>query len=430
MFWYIKNKINDKMSGVIKKASCILLSIGIFYGFIFNSSAQRFSDVYSRSAIVSDLETGRIVYAKNADKKTAMASLTKIMTLLLAFDSIKSGRVSENDIVEIIQTDVNRYGTNMKLDAGDKVSLKDLMRSMMIISANDSALAIARYVSGDYKSFVKKMNQKAKDIGMKDTKFYNPNGLPTSLGGYDVENQTTASDVLKLSKWIYEKYPEKLTEITNTERFIYPEKNINEENTNPLLKRIADVDGLKTGFTDAAGYCLSYSMKIDDTDGNQHENRLFGVSLGAGSKKDREEATYSTLRYIKKHYKTKEIYKKDQIVSKIGLNKLPFLNIDLYSKDGVMVIKKDEENLDTKIKYNRVSLIKNPSAPCAKMEIVDEEGNVLSFTDLYPYKSVDEFGILTKVKISLSAAINDMFSLIKENDDKLDRPVFSFYNEQ
>lgn len=425
--FYCIDKFNNRISASIKKTACVLISVGVFSSFVFNSSAQRFSDVYSRSAIVSDLETGRIVYAKNADKKTAMASLTKIMTLLLAFDSIKEGRVSEDDVVEIIQSDVNRYGTNMKLDAGDKVSLKNLMRSMMIISANDSALAIARHISGDYESFVKKMNQKAKEIGMNNTKFYNPNGLPENIGGQSFENHTTASDVLKLSKWIYENYPEKVTDITNTERFVYPEKNIDEENTNPLLKRIADVDGLKTGFTDAAGYCLSYSMKLDDKDGNQKENRLFGVSLGAGSKKDREEATYSTLMYIKEHYKTKEIFKSNQVVSKVEMNKIPFLSMNLYSKDGVLVIKKDGEKLNTRIRYNRVSLSKNISSPSARMEILDEKGNILSFTDLYPYKSVEDFDFLTKVKISLSALVEVFDSGDTRNDENLDKPVYSFF---
>ena len=122
----------------------------------------RFSDPYSRSAIVSDMDTNRIVYEKNASQVVPMASLTKMMTLLLTFDAIAQKKVDYKDIVTILPSDVNRVGTNIKLNAGDQISLEELMKGMMIASANDAALAISHHVGTTYDQFVENMNNKAK----------------------------------------------------------------------------------------------------------------------------------------------------------------------------------------------------------------------------------------------------------------------------
>ena len=157
----------------------VSISLSLLIGLSPRSMAYtRFSDRNSRHAIVVDTKSDRIVYEKDSLTPTAMASLSKMMTLLITFDDLKARKVSMHDQVKILASDVNRDGTNMKLNEGDIVGLDVLLDSMMIISANDSALAIARHVGGDYKTFVKRMNDKASEIGMTKTVFYNPNGLP------------------------------------------------------------------------------------------------------------------------------------------------------------------------------------------------------------------------------------------------------------
>ena len=167
-----------------RKKAYKVLAIGLCLPLLMQARAgaeQRFSDSYSRSAIVSDTDTNRIVYEKNADQVVPMASLTKMMTLLLTFDAISQKKVDYKDIVTILPSDVNRVGTNIKLTAGEQISLEELMKGMMIVSANDAALAISHHVSTTYSKFVEDMNAKAKEIGMENTVFYNPNGLPTSI---------------------------------------------------------------------------------------------------------------------------------------------------------------------------------------------------------------------------------------------------------
>src|SRR3712207_4772807 len=250
-----------------------------------SAAYTRFSDTNSKQAIVVDMDSNRIVYEKNSMTPTAMASLSKMMTLLVTFDALKTRKVSLNDQVSIIASDVNREGTNMKLNNGDVIGLDVLLDSMMIISANDSALAVARHIGGDYQTFVEMMNSKAGEIGMVNTKFYNPNGLPIFVekDGQTVtyENTTTARDVMLLSKYLYENYERELTRITSKRRFVNTIKQIDEENTNPILSLLKEADGLKTGFTDKAGYCLAYSVKINRDANNEIDNRLIGVSMGA-----------------------------------------------------------------------------------------------------------------------------------------------------
>ena len=376
----------------------------------------RFSDPYSRSAIVSDMDTNRIVYEKNASQVVPMASLTKMMTLLLTFDAIAQKKVDYKDIVTILPSDVNRVGTNIKLNAGDQISLEELMKGMMIVSANDAALAISHHVGTTYGQFVENMNNKAKEIGMENTVFYNPNGLPTSvnIGGnvVGVENKTTARDVLVLSKYLYSTYGNQLTAITNMSSYVNPSEAINEENTNPLLPLIANVDGLKTGFTGAAGYCLAYSMKTDKGNGNDSSNRLVGVSLGASSKENRKLASYNTLVYISSHYKTKYLYKKNQVIDRPALNGIPFAKVNLVSNKDLYLIQKDSEKLKKTIKYNSVDILADGDQPLANLIYTDDKGNQVASFDISTSKPLSKMNFFEKFLVSLCTIIGTIFDQV------------------
>lgn len=402
-----------------RKKACKILAIGLCLPLLMQARAgaeTRFSDPYSRSAIVSDMDTNRIVYEKNASQVVPMASLTKMMTLLLTFDAIAQKKVDYKDIVTILPSDVNRVGTNIKLNAGDQISLEELMKGMMIVSANDAALAISHHVGTTYGQFVENMNNKAKEIGMKNTVFYNPNGLPTSVnvGGnvVGVENKTTARDVLVLSKYLYSTYGNQLTAITNMSSYVNPGKSINEENTNPLLPLIANVDGLKTGFTGAAGYCLAYSMKTDKGNGNDSSNRLVGVSLGASSKENRKLASYNTLVYISSHYKTKYLYKKNQVIDRPALNGIPFAKVNLVSNKDLYLIQKDSEKLKKTIKYNSVDILADGDQPLANLIYTDDKGNQVASFDISTSKPLSKMNFFEKFLISLCTIIGTIFDQV------------------
>ncbi len=402
-----------------RKKACKILAIGLCLPLLMQARAgaeTRFSDPYSRSAIVSDMDTNRIVYEKNASQVVPMASLTKMMTLLLTFDAIAQKKVDYKDIVTILPSDVNRVGTNIKLNAGDQISLEELMKGMMIVSANDAALAISHHVGTTYDRFVENMNNKAKEIGMKNTVFYNPNGLPTSVnvGGnvVGVENKTTARDVLVLSKYLYSTYGNQLTAITNMSSYVNPVKAINEENTNPLLPLIANVDGLKTGFTGAAGYCLAYSMKIDKGNGNDSSNRLVGVSLGASSKENRKLASYNTLVYISSHYKTKYLYKKNQVIDRPALNGIPFAKVNLVSNKDLYLIQKDSEKLKKTIKYNSVDILADGDQPLANLIYTDDKGNQVASFDISMSKPLSKMNFFEKFLVSLCTIIGTIFDQV------------------
>lgn len=402
-----------------RKKACKILAIGLCLPLLMQARAgaeTRFSDPYSRSAIVSDMDTNRIVYEKNASQVVPMASLTKMMTLLLTFDAIAQKKVDYKDIVTILPSDVNRVGTNMKLNAGDQISLEELMKGMMIVSANDAALAISHHVGTTYGQFVENMNNKAKEIGMENTVFYNPNGLPTSvnIGGnvVGVENKTTARDVLVLSKYLYSTYGNQLTAITNMSSYVNPSKAINEENTNPLLPLIANVDGLKTGFTGAAGYCLAYSMKTDKGNGNDSSNRLVGVSLGASSKENRKLASYNTLVYISSHYKTKYLYKKNQVIDRPALNGIPFAKVNLVSNKDLYLIQKDSEKLKKTIKYNSVDILADGDQPLANLIYTDDKGNQVASFDISTSKPLSKMNFFEKFLVSLCTIIGTIFDQV------------------
>ena len=402
-----------------RKKACKILAIGLCLPLLMQARAgaeTRFSDPYSRSAIVSDMDTNRIVYEKNASQVVPMASLTKMMTLLLTFDAIAQKKVDYKDIVTILPSDVNRVGTNIKLNAGDQISLEELMKGMMIVSANDAALAISHHVGTTYGQFVENMNNKAKEIGMKNTVFYNPNGLPTSVnvGGnvVGVENKTTARDVLVLSKYLYSTYGNQLTAITNMSSYVNPSKAINEENTNPLLPLIANVDGLKTGFTGAAGYCLAYSMKTDKGNGNDSPNRLVGVSLGASSKENRKLASYNTLVYISSHYKTKYLYKKNQVIDRPALNGIPFAKVNLVSNKDLYLIQKDSEKLKKTIKYNSVDILADGDQPLANLIYTDDKGNQVASFDISTSKPLSKMNFFEKFLVSLCTIIGTIFDQV------------------
>ncbi len=232
-------------------------------------AAKKSTALGAKSVIAMDMATGRILYEENADQQIPPASLTKVLTLYLAFEAIQEHRLSLTDTVLVTREATHAGGSRMNIKPGERVIVREIMKGIAVASGNDACVALAQHLSGgeDFSPFVKAMNAKARELGMSDTVFMNPNGMPA-------EGQvTTARDMLKLSASYLRRFPQALTFHSMT---TYVHNNHNHHNANRLLNTYEGVDGLKTGYVRASGYNNVVTAKRGDT-------RIVAVVLGARS---------------------------------------------------------------------------------------------------------------------------------------------------
>jgi D-alanyl-D-alanine carboxypeptidase len=223
------------------------------------------SYICARSAILINAADGQVLYEQNADLLIPPASVTKILTLYLVFDAIKKGQVHPSDMVKVTRRAANTSGSRMGLRAGKDVPLEELIKGIAVVSGNDAAVAVAEHLSGTVENFVSKMNIKAREVGMENSEFRTPNGLPAK------DQETTARDLARLSLSYIQHYPDALHIHSMTS---YAYNNASHHNANRLLGTCPGVDGIKTGFVCASGFNLSATAKRGDV-------RLIAVVMGA-----------------------------------------------------------------------------------------------------------------------------------------------------
>jgi D-alanyl-D-alanine carboxypeptidase (penicillin-binding protein 5/6) len=233
----------------------------------------------AHSAILMDMTTGRILFSHNEDGAIQPASITKILSLYLADEAIREGRVRSEDPVRISRKAGRTGGSKMFLEAGSEIPLEELIKGMAVVSANDASVAVAEYIGGDVEVFVELMNRKAKELGMTSSVFRNPSGLPAK------GQVTTARDVLILARKYLLSFPESLN-IHSQQYFTYRE--ITQHNRNTLLRRYPNADGLKTGWVHKAGYHIIATARRSNT-------RLIAVIMGAKNPNIRTRETEQLL---------------------------------------------------------------------------------------------------------------------------------------
>lgn len=248
--------------------------------------------INSRAAVVIDRDTKEILYGKNENDKRLMASTTKIMTAMTVIQN-----TNLDNIVEISKKAAATGGSRLKLKAGDKISVKDLLYGLMLRSGNDAAVALAEYVGGNIEEFANLMNLNAESLGLNNTHFITPHGLDSE------EHYTTAYELAIITD--YALHNQVFSEIVNTKTITI---NINGQsrvinNTNELLGNLNGVYGVKTGFTNVAGRCLVTSIKRDNLD-------VICIVLGADTKKDRTRDSVRLIEYVFNNYKTISLDKK------------------------------------------------------------------------------------------------------------------------
>ncbi|MEW6227993.1 MAG: D-alanyl-D-alanine carboxypeptidase family protein [Bacillota bacterium] len=314
------------MEVVVKMLSCRIPQRGVPYPYLvvifvsalaalavasFSSHAAE-PELKAHSAVLVSAETGQVLYEKNPDVRVAPASITKVMTMLLAMDAVDSRKVSLDDMVTTSTAASQIGGSQIWLMEGEQMSLGDMMKAIAIVSANDAAYAVSEFIAGSVEDFVREMNERARSLGMKDTHFENPDGLPAP------EHYSSARDIAIMSRELVTKHP-KVLEWTRiwTDQLQRKGPRVRQEqsflrNTNELVIRYPGADGLKTGMTDEAGYCLSATAKRDDV-------RLVSVVMGLPTNEDRLEDTIKLLNHGFREFDRVAVAKKGDVVGKLRI---------------------------------------------------------------------------------------------------------------
>lgn len=383
------------MKNIFKRQLFLVLMLVLFTNSIAFAGKIGIEDGVS-AYLLGDFEDGRIVEEYNIDTPLAIASITKLMTYTIVMDEIRNGNISMDDIITIDKEVEEVNGSTFELKEGEKFSVETLLESTLIVSANDSCVALAKHTSGDVPSFVNKMNQKAEEIGLEHTRYLNPNGLPEKNG----QNTMTVRDIFKLSRYIIKEYPE-ILEITKKDKIdiedgIRDEEFVN-ENTNPLLKEMNGVDGLKTGFTGEAGYCLVSTVKVKGQ-AKGEDFRLIGIVMGTKGEEGRKNMSKHLLEYGISNYKKKQILSKDTPVDIIHIPNANRLEVEVFPKEDIHLLEKKNDNILQKIVIdNDIQLPLKKGDTIGKTILYSENSEkVLKEVELILGKNVKEANFITK----------------------------------
>lgn len=291
--------------------------------------------VSAKSYILLDAESGEIIVQSNSHQSLPPASLTKMMTAYIVEGEVASGDINLYDEVPVSVKAWKTGGSKMFIKEGSKVVLEDLLKGVVIQSGNDASIALAEYVAGSEDAFADVMNQQAAVLGMTNSNFVNATGLPNE------NHVSTASDLAILARAIIKDFPEQYS-LYSEKYFTY--NNIRQPNRNRLLWRDKSVDGLKTGHTDAAGYCLVASAVRDNM-------RLISVVMGTNSEEARAKETQKLLNYGFRYFKTHKLYEPAQSLttSRVWGGKTDEVSLGVANEIVVTIPRGHKSELDAKI---------------------------------------------------------------------------------
>ena len=282
--------------------------------------------IAAKAHILLDAHTGKIMSEEDADLRLEPASLTKLMTAYTVFQELESGNIKPDDPVRISRKAWRTGGSKMFIKVNTEVPVEELVKGMIIQSGNDASVALAEYVAGSEDAFANLMNHNAGVLGMKNSHFVNATGLPAE------NHYSTARDLATLARAIISDFAEYYPLYSTREYTYQPprESPITQKNRNKLLWRDKRVDGMKTGYTRGAGYCLVASAKHGDM-------RLVSVVLGTKSPRDRFQYSQALLTYGFRFYESHRVYAADQPLTRIRIWKGEVEDLDLGAKQDVYV---------------------------------------------------------------------------------------------
>ncbi|RIW33653.1 D-alanyl-D-alanine carboxypeptidase [Bacillus salacetis] len=350
----------------------------------------------AKSAIMIERDTGTVLYDKNSHEKLPPASMTKIMTMILIMEAIEKGQIKWEDKVRTSEYAASMGGSQIFLEPGEEMTVKEMLLGISIGSANDASVAMAEHIAGSEEGFVEKMNEKVKDLGLKDTNFKNPTGLPAS------DHVSSAHDMSMMAKELLRH--QEITNFTGTyESYLREDtdKKFWLVNTNKLVRFYPGVDGLKTGFTNEAKYCLTATAKKDNM-------RVIAVVFGAPTPKDRNAEISKMFDYAFSQYKTQPLFEKGASVGKTKVSKGKDKEVEAMTNEPVSLLAKKGEKLDgieKKVKLDKLKAPVKKGDAIGKL-VIEKDGKQLSETPLVAKQDVPQasfwqlykraFGMFTK----------------------------------
>jgi len=341
-------------------------------------------NLQARSYHLTDFHSGTVLASKDADLKLAPASMTKIMTALIVFRELNHGNLNLNDQVRISEKAWRTPGSRMFIEVNKFVTIDDLIHGMLVQSGNDATVALAEHIAGDESTFAQLMNQVAKDLGMKNSHFTNSSGLP------DEQHYTTARDLSILTRALIIESPE-LYKINAIKEYTF--NGITQQNRNKLLWRDSTVDGVKTGHTEDAGYCLVSSAVRDNM-------RLISVVMGTDSVAARNDTNQALLNYGYRFYKTHLLYKAHQSLTSARVWKGAQKNLAAgLSKDLYLTIPRNEyKSLDASLELTPQLVAPIKKGQTIGTAVIKLKGEVISKTPLTALQSIPEGSFMDILK--------------------------------
>lgn len=303
----------------------------------------------TRAYLLGDYETGEILESFNIDEPIEIASISKLLSYFVIMDELQKGKTSLEDKITIDKDIASIKGSSYKVKIGQEFTLKELLEASIVVSANDATYAIAKHISGSEDQFVKLMNNKAKELGLNNAIMYNSTGLP--IEDIDVQNKMTTREVFILSKELIKIYPQ-ILELTTIPFIEVSSRNFTGANTNPLLKEIEGVDGLKTGFTNKAGYCYVSTIKIRGKEKISENLRLIGIVMGTTGFKERKLLGKIVMDYGINNYSKKVILHDDLPLDTITIPWAETKEVELFPEKGFSHLVNNKDNIEIQIKIN------------------------------------------------------------------------------
>ncbi len=348
--------------------------------------------------ILQDYHTGKVLAENNADAKLAPASLTKIMTVYVVFTELSNGHLHLEDMVTISEKAWKTSGSRMFIELGNQVKVEDLLKGVIIQSGNDASVALAEHVGGNEETFAEMMNQHAIRLGMANSHFKNSDGLPVE------DHYTTARDLAILTTALIKEFPDYYRWFSQKE---FTFNKITQQNRNKLLSRDESVDGVKTGFTDDAGYCLVASALREDM-------RLISVVMGAKSANARANENQTLLNYGFRFYESHRLYQGKTALNEARVWKGASKTISLGLAEDIYVTIPRRQYKDLKAVINVDKKITAPVADGAKLGSVKVtlKDEVVINKDLVALKAVDQGNIFQRLSDSV------MMMMEKSEDGK------------
>ena len=297
------------MIGIIRvvKKMTVLRALILFFAACLPAQAQVFGEyapppsLSSRAFLLVDLQSGTVLAEKQADERIEPASLTKLMTAYLVFEALYQKRLTMGQQVKVSKKAWQASGSRMFLEPDSEVSVEDLLKGLIVQSGNDAAIVLAEAVAGSEAQFTVMMNREAKRLGLSDTNFVNATGLP------DPQHYSSARDLLTLASLIISRFPGHFA-LYSLREFTY--NDISQYNRNKLLGRDPHVDGMKTGFTESAGFCLIATAQ-------RAGRRLLSVVIDAGSDNGRTSESQKLLNFGFEQFETRKLYGKGEVVHEL-----------------------------------------------------------------------------------------------------------------